>query len=578
MRLHLSSKEMLIVLDNAESVLDPQGTDAQDIYDVVEELCQFRNICFFITSRISTIPPACDSINIPTLSMEAAHDTFYRIYKSSEQSNLVNDILNQLDFHPLSITLLATVAHHNKWNTDRLTEEWKTQRTGLLHTQHNKSLASAIELSLSSPMFQELGPDAQGLLGVAAFFPQGIDEKNLDWLFPTIPHRRDIFDKFCILSLTYRFDGFITMLAPLRDYLCPKEPMLSPLLCATKEHYFDRLSIGIYPGKPGFEEAQWIASEDVNIEHLLDVFTTVDAKSQYVWDVCSYFMDHLTWHKQRLVVLGPKIEGLPDHHPSKPRCSDGLARLFYLVGSFAECKSLATHTLKLCRRLGDDIGAIQMLRLLAQANGRLGFWKEGIQHGKEVLGICEKLNNAFDLAHALQALAWLLQGNGQLDAAGEIASQGIDLLPGDLNQYLVCQCHNLLGNICRRKGETEKAVKHFEVALSIASSFSWNDEQFWTQYCLVRLFYEQGRFDDAQSHVEHTKSHAVHSAYFLGRAMGLQAGIWRAQFRLEEARSEALRAADLFGKIGATKDLELWRDFVMEIDAEMENPPVTRDA
>ena len=557
-----------MVLDNAESILDPQGTDAQEIYAIAEELCQFSNICLLITSRISTIPPTCNSFDIPMLSMEAARNTFYRTYQSAEQSDMVNGVLRHLDFHPLSITLLATVAHHNKWDTDQLVEEWERQRTGVLHTQHNKSLASTIELSLSSPMFQELGPDARELLGVIAFFPQGVDGKNLDWLFPTIPNRKSIFNKFCVLSLTHRFNGSVTMLAPLRDYLCPKEPKLSPILCASKERHFDRLSVGVYPGKPGFEEARWIASEDINIEHLLDVFTTVDADSEYVWDVCSYFMEHLACHKPRLIVLGPKVEGLSEDHPSKPRCFHQLSNLFGLAGRYAECKTLLTHALKLCRKQGDDLEAAQVLRSLSEANRLLGLDKEGIQQGKEALEICGQLDDLLESARSFRSLARLLQGDNQLDAAEEAASRAINLLlPED--QLLACQCHEILGDISRCKGETEKAIEHFEVALGIASAFSWHDRQFWIHHSLVYLFADKDRFDDAQAHVERAKSHTAHTTYLLGRTADLQAWLWRKQGRHEEAKSEALRAADLYEKIGAMKDLEESRDFLMGIDAEM---------
>ena len=73
------------------------------------------------------------------------------------------------------------------------------------------------------------------------------------------------------------------MLEPLRGHLRPKDPGSSPLLCATKDHHFRRLSIPLKPPEPGFEEAQWITSEDVNVEHLLDVFTSIDAHSVNVW-------------------------------------------------------------------------------------------------------------------------------------------------------------------------------------------------------------------------------------------------------------------------------------------------------
>ena len=142
-----------------------------------------------------------------------------------------------------------------------------------------------------------------------------------------------MFDKFCVLSLTYRANGFVTMLAPLRDHLRPRDPISSLLLGTAKECYFTRLPLNIHPDNPGFEESQWITSEDVNVEYLLDIFATIDASSTGVWDACAGFMQHLFWHKPRLVMLGPKIEALPDEHPSKAQCLRYLAQLFKLVGN-----------------------------------------------------------------------------------------------------------------------------------------------------------------------------------------------------------------------------------------------------
>jgi tetratricopeptide (TPR) repeat protein len=566
LRHFLSTKEMLIVLDNAESILDPQGTDAQEIYAVVEELSRFANICLCITSRITTVPPDCETLDIPILSTEAAHDTFYRIYKHGEQSNLVSNILEQLDFHPLSITLLATVAHHNKWSVDRLSKEWERRRTAVLHTKHSRSLTATIELSLSSPTFQELGPDARDLLGVVAFFPQGVDENNLDWLFPTISDRTNIFDTFCILSLTYRSNGFVTMLAPLRDHLYPKDPGSSPLLCTAKGHYFRRLSVEIYPGKPGFDEARWIMPEDVNVEHLLNVFTSIDTNSDEVWGACYYFMEHIAWHKPRLIILGPKVKALPDDHPSKPKCLSRLARLFHSVGNYVESKQLIIRALKRWREQGDDFRVAEMLLWVSESNRMLDLDEEGMEQAKEALGIYERLDDVLGQARSLSRIARFLHDNGQLDAAERAASQVIDRFSVRGEHYSVCQCYRILGNIYHSKGEREKAVDHFEEALEIASSFNWRPQLIWIHNALARVVFDEGRFDDAHTHIERAKSCTVNDTYPLCRTMERQAWFWYRQQKFEEARSAASHVADVYERLGAMKALEDCRVLLQKIE------------
>ena len=507
--------------------------------------------------------------------MESACNIFYAICGNVGRSDVITGLLRRLDFHALSITLLATTASHNMWDYDRLAREWDARRVQVLRTDYNESLEATIELSLASPTFRELGSDARDILGTIAFFPQGINENNLDWLFPTLSDRRNVLDKFCVLSLTYRSNGFVTMLAPLRDYLSPKDPESSSLLHTTKDQYFDRLSVFINPGWPGYEEARWIASEDVNVEHLLDIFMSIDPNSDSIWDACTSFMRHLYWHKKRLVALGSKIEGLPDDHRSKPECLFELSTLFGSIRNHVESKRLLVDTLKLWKERGDDSRVAETLRFLSDTNKWLYLYKEGILQAKESLEIYERLNEVSGQARSLQQLATLLYLDKQHDAAEEAALRAIDLLMAKKgNEFPVCECYRVLGEISHSKGETEKAIKKFETAIGIASSFNWHNPLFWNNYSLAELFFGEKRFDEAHAHVERAKSHATDDsyAYLLGRATELQAKFWYKECKFEEAKSEALLAADIYKGIGTTKDVEDCRTILWDIEEKMKAP------
>ena len=286
---------------------------------------------------------------------------------------------------------------------------------------------------------------------------------------------------------------------------------------------------------------------------------------------CFRFMEHLYWHKPRLTLLRPKIEGLPDGHLFKPRCLRGLSQLFEMVGNLAEEKRLLTHALSLWRKRWNYPRVCQTLWYLSDVNRRLGLYREGIQQAEEVLKICKWIRFRHGQVNSLRLLAELWLGTGQLDAAENAALRTIDLLPKEGQEFLLCKSHRVLGNIYDRKGEKEKAFVHHETALRISSTFGWQDMLFCNHYDLANLFLNEHEFGDANTHVEQAKSHTVDNMHNIGLAMELQAWIWYRQCRLEDARREASGALEIFEKLGAAQGVEKCSRVLQEIERATES-------
>ena len=365
------------------------------------------------------------------------------------------------------------------------------------------------------------------------------------------------------------------MLAPLRDYLLPQDPTSSPLLCATKDCYFTRMSVKFDTSTHVFRESRWIATEDLNVEHLVDVFTSVEVDAGKSWVACHGFLKHLYWHKPRLTVLGQKIEGLPDDHWCKPDCLFQLANLFKSVGNFAERKRLLNQTLKVVKERGDEDSFARILSELSDTNRNLGLFEEGIQQAREALEVYRRLGTTSSQAWCLNCLAWLLYADKQLDASKEAVSLAVDLLPEKGQEHMACQLHRLLGNIYCSGDEREKAIHHFRVALEIMSPFEWHDQLFWIHLSLAQLFLDEGTPEDVHAHIEQAKSFAGENSYYLGRTMELQALMWCHRWRPKEAKSEASRAFETFEKLGAAEDLERCRTILQGIEKTMKSQPTS---
>ena len=112
---------------------------------------------------------------------------------------------------------------------------------------------------------------------------------------------------------------------------------------------------------------------------------------------------------------------------------------------------------------------------------------------------------------------------------------------------------------------------HLKTAIQIASPFNFHDPLFWTHYDLSLLFLKEAEFDDASTHIELAKSNAVDETHKLGRAIQLQANIRYRQLRLEEAKSDASQALEIFEKLGAAGDAKVCRDLLQLVELEITN-------
>ena len=235
LRLHLkSSPPIILLLDGVDSILDPLAPEAEDIIKTIEEFGCYKHVCLLTTSRMSPEVSDFHRVEVPTLSGSDARDIFYGLC-NLDRSPVVDNLIASLDFHPLSINLLATAVRQNDWDEltllkvrDELTlpKVWEGDQNGVLKTQYQKSLKDVMGRSFTSPTIQNLGTTAREVLEAIAAFPHGVEEGKLESTFPSITGVVVAVDVLCKFSLLYRQGGFVKMLSLFRFHFLAS--MLEP--------------------------------------------------------------------------------------------------------------------------------------------------------------------------------------------------------------------------------------------------------------------------------------------------------------------------------------------------------------
>jgi len=212
-----SSPPLILLLDGVDLLLDPLAPEAEEISATIEEFGSYEHVCLVTTSRMYPDTHGFHWVEIPTLSEDGARETFYSLC-DLERSSAVDDLIARLDFHPLSINLLASFVYENDWDESMLLRAWDDDQTSLPKTSYYKRLEDAVESSLWSPTIKGLGAMARDALEAIAVSPCGVEESMLDSTSSEIAGIGVVVAVLYKFSLLYREDGLVKVPSPFRFY------------------------------------------------------------------------------------------------------------------------------------------------------------------------------------------------------------------------------------------------------------------------------------------------------------------------------------------------------------------------
>ena len=272
----LRTLRALLVIDNAETFLEASPADMASITEMLDAIGEIPGVNVLMTTRNpQTAPPNlnCLEIIVPGLPIDAASQAFGAVYTLHPIDDTIRSILKDLDYHPLSINILANTAKMNRWSPTRLEQAWSEGQSRVLDSEVTDSkyrnLRVSIELSLHCPILRKSQEATLMLLRTIALLPQGIHEIDLPGIALQSGNTGNLADLLCQCSLVYWVGSRLTALSPIRMFITDTHNQQLPYndkLCATlRTHYYGNLS---------FKAHDFVEREHANLDRLLYIDMT----------------------------------------------------------------------------------------------------------------------------------------------------------------------------------------------------------------------------------------------------------------------------------------------------------------
>ncbi|KAG2363566.1 hypothetical protein BDR07DRAFT_909577 [Suillus spraguei] len=301
-----TSADTIVVIDHADALIAARNADS--VARIIDDLTSSSSVVLLLTTRNKHITPylITQVVSVSTLEREYARKAFEAVCPQHIPTEIIDEILDGVDNHPLSVNIIARQAAQREWSGAELLSAWRTNQAVLLEAGEGKSrsLRATVELSLTAPSVVALGDDTRKLLEIIAFFPQGLEAMRVKALYPSAAADMDA---LCVHSIIHCEANRFTMLRPVRLYLGHKTPNPDARFLNTIRNMYYRELSGPIEQRQALVEA-----EDINVERLITFdFDRAINVDDSCCRACISFLDNLAICKPRVTILTTKLEELP---------------------------------------------------------------------------------------------------------------------------------------------------------------------------------------------------------------------------------------------------------------------------
>jgi len=493
---HLAGRHALLVLDNAEHLIDAVAEQA------VQLLRQAPKLSILVTSqeplnvegegllrvpslacpRPSRLPPLEELRAFPAVRLfELRAAGIQRGFELTDDiARPVAEICWRLDGIPLAIELAAARVRLMSCRqiAERLDSRFRLLTTGTRTALHrHQTLRAAVEWS-----YELLSPREQELFESIAIFAGGFRIEDAERLcaaqgigaFEMLDRLAGLIDKSLALVDRQRGEDRYRMLETLRSFGLERSRERGQLASLTELYiaHYRELAEEAQPGLSGAEQPRWLQRLEVEHDNLRAALTWAkDAEPEEAlrlagalwkfWFIRGHYTEGRAWLEQGLLRRDQAAEA------TVAEALNGAGNLAVAQGELSRAAELHQEALALRRSLGDlsgVAGSLNNLGLIASQDGRL-------DEALLLFGECLELSREHDfgspLTSALANLGAALVELQRFDEAKQALTECVSRTrsSGDLRR-LAAALHNL-GWADWKRGDHRAAGGHFSEALAL---------------------------------------------------------------------------------------------------------------